>query len=129
MTDALALTKKYVCIFNGCTCSIWKFLGERLNPSHSCNLCCNCSSAGFFNPLHQAGDQTHASPVTCATAVRFLTHCATVRTPKSIKFFLLTYSRFTVFCQFLLYSTVTKSYTNTQFFFSCYFLSWSIPKD
>ena len=23
--------------FYGCTCSIWKFLGQGLNPSHSCN--------------------------------------------------------------------------------------------
>ena len=34
--------------FNGCTCGIWKFLGQKLNPSHS------CGNAESFDPLHQA---------------------------------------------------------------------------
>ena len=43
-------------------------------------LYCNCSNAGYFNPLHQARDWTHTSTAIWATAVRFLTHCATART-------------------------------------------------
>ena len=39
----------YIFIFNGCTHSIWKFLGQGLN------LSCNCGNPGFFNPLGQAG--------------------------------------------------------------------------
>ena len=62
--------------FNGHNGGIWKLLGQRLNPSHSC---CN---TGSFNPLHQARDQTCASIVTQASAVGFLTHCTTVGTPK-----------------------------------------------
>ena len=34
--------------FNGCTCGIWKFLGQKLNPS------CSCGNTESFNPLHQA---------------------------------------------------------------------------
>ena len=38
---------------NDCTHSIWKFSGQRLNPSHSCDLHHSCSNAG---PLtHCAG--------------------------------------------------------------------------
>ena len=65
---------------NGRTHNIRKFLGQGLNPSCSCNLCHSGSNAGYFNPLYLAGDGTHASAVTWATAVRFLTHCATVGT-------------------------------------------------
>ena len=36
---------------------------------------------GTLNPLHWARDQTRTSLVTPATAVRFLTHCATAGTP------------------------------------------------
>ena len=35
-----------------------------------------------FNTLHQAGDPTCASAVNQVTAMRFLTHCATVGTPQ-----------------------------------------------
>ena len=35
----------------------------------------------ILNALHWAGDQTHISVVTQATAVEFLTHCVTVGTP------------------------------------------------
>ena len=41
---------------NGCTCSIWKLLGQGLNLSHSYNLHHSCGNAGSFNLLHQAGD-------------------------------------------------------------------------
>ena len=62
-------------------CGIWKFPGQGLNPSHSCDLCCSCSNARYFNPLHWDGDQTSASIATQATAVGFLLHGATAGTP------------------------------------------------
>ena len=44
-----------------------------MNPSNS------CSNRGYFNPLCQARDGTHGcSTAASASAVRFLTHCATV---------------------------------------------------
>ena len=67
--------------FHGSTQSRWKFPGQGLNPSRSCNLCCSSSSAVSSNPLCWARDQTCTSSVTQATEVRFLTHCATVETP------------------------------------------------
>ena len=37
-----------VCCIHG----IWKFLGQELNPSHSCRICHHsCSTNGSFNPL------------------------------------------------------------------------------
>ena len=59
---------------NGHTCSIWKFLGQELNLSHSCY----CSNAGSFNPLHwgQASKLRLCSNLGCC-----LTHCDTARTP------------------------------------------------
>ena len=42
----------------GCTCGIWKFLGQGLN------LSCSFRNAGSFNPLRWARDQTRASEVT-----------------------------------------------------------------
>ena len=40
----------------------------------------------IFKPLHQAGDGAHASAATQATAVGFLTHCATAGTPITVYF-------------------------------------------
>ena len=45
---------------NDCTCSTWKFWGQRLNPSRSCDLQCSCGNARAFNLLSGARDQTHA---------------------------------------------------------------------
>ena len=47
----------WVCLyFYGLTHSIWKFLGQGLNPSHSCDIRCSCSNfARFLNPLHWLG--------------------------------------------------------------------------
>ena len=56
---------------SGHTYSIWKFLGQGLNPSHSHDLCSSCDNDRSFNPLRWAGDQTHASTATQATAVGF----------------------------------------------------------
>ena len=53
-----------------------KFLGQGLNSSHSCDLRCNCTNAGSFNPLCWARDQTCTSVETQAAAMGFLTHCA-----------------------------------------------------
>ena len=54
-----------------------KFLGQGLNPSHSCNLCWVCSSAGSFNLQHQARDQICTSAATQAATA----HCTTAGTP------------------------------------------------
>ena len=56
------------------TRGIWKFLGQGLNPSWSCDLLHSCSNARSFNPLHWTKDVTHTSAVTWATAVGSLTH-------------------------------------------------------
>ena len=52
----------------------WKFPGQRLNPSHTCNAHSSNSNTGFFDPLCLAREQTLASVATWATAVRFLTN-------------------------------------------------------
>ena len=62
---------------NGFIHSIWKFPGQGLNPGHSHS----CSNTNSFDPLPWAGNQTHASAGTRATAVRFFTHCTTAGTP------------------------------------------------
>ena len=56
-----------VFVFYGCIPSIWKFVCRGLNLNSIC--------------------RTHASAVTQASAVGFLTHCATVGTPHSCFFF------------------------------------------
>ena len=66
--------------------SMWRFPGQELNLSCSCNLCHSCSNARSFNLLHQAWDQTHTSVATGTTTVGFLTHCTTVGTP-SLQYF------------------------------------------
>ena len=62
--------------FNGHTHRIWKFPGQGLNLSCSCDLCHRS-----FNPLHQAGYGTHASAAAQAAAGRFLTCCTTAGNP------------------------------------------------
>ena len=57
--------------FFGCTHSIWKFLAQGLNLSHS------CGNTRSFNPLFQARDQTRTSAATQAAPVGFPAHCAT----------------------------------------------------
>ena len=44
----------FVC-FNGCIHGIWKFLGQELNPSHSCNLCHSCGNARSLTPCAGPG--------------------------------------------------------------------------
>ena len=73
--------------FYGCTHSIWKFLGQGLNPSPNCNLHCCCGNTGSCNPLHWAGNWTHTSTVTWASAVGFLTHCTATGIPSFILFY------------------------------------------
>ena len=73
----------FVCLLSffilgeGCTCGIWRFLGQGLNLSHSCDLCRSCGNTRSFNPVCPV----HASGATQATAVIILTHCTTVGTP------------------------------------------------
>lgn len=57
-------------------CSICKFLGQGLNPSHSYYLHHICINDRSFNPLCQ----TCVFSVTQATAVRFLNHGTRART-------------------------------------------------
>ena len=103
-------------------CGIWKFPGQGLNPSHSCDLCCSCSNARYFNPLHWAGDQTSASIATQATAVGFLLHGATAGTPSGHIL------RIKVdFVPFLLLSYVQIGDGLLFFFFSFPFLSLPFP--
>ena len=73
-------------LFISCTRDMWKFLGEGLNPSHSCKLCHSCGNNGSFNPLCRAGDWTCVSAATWASAVGFLTYCTTVGTPPPLPF-------------------------------------------
>ena len=61
----------YLFLFYGLGHAIWKFLGQTLNPSHSCDLNHSCSNTGSFNPLCWARDPTPASSVTPAAAVEF----------------------------------------------------------
>ena len=67
--------------FNGHICGIQTFPGQGFYLSHSCDLHGSCSITGSFNPLLWAEDRTCTSTVTQATAVRFLTYCATAGTP------------------------------------------------
>ena len=66
--------------FKGHTHSIWKFLGQGLNPWPGYS----CTSAEFFNTLCWARDQIHTSALVQATAVRFLTPCTMVGTPRLV---------------------------------------------
>ena len=70
--------------FHGYIQGMWKFLGQGLNPSCSCDLCHRCSNTGSFHPLHWARDQTCTSVATGATETGFLKHWITVGTPMHI---------------------------------------------
>lgn len=66
--------KKYI---YGYTHNIWKFLGQRLNPS-CCNLCHSYRQQNqILNPFCGARDQTSTSIATQAIAVGFLNNCTT----------------------------------------------------
>ena len=54
----------FLFLFNSCIHGIWKFPGQGLNPSLTCDLRCSCSTAGCFNLVCWASDQTLASTVT-----------------------------------------------------------------
>ena len=51
------IDKSLPLFFNGCTLSIWGFLGQELNLSGSYNPLHSCSNTGSFNPLHPAGTE------------------------------------------------------------------------
>ena len=44
-------------LFYGCTNSIWKSWGQRLNPSYSCHLHLSYGNAGSFNPTVPGQEQ------------------------------------------------------------------------
>ena len=69
--------------FYGCTCGIWKFLGQGLNPSHSCDLSHSCGNIRSFL-IHCTGYGPLASSVTQAAPVGFLSHCVTAGTLSSL---------------------------------------------
>ena len=68
----------YLFVYFGHTHGIWKFPGQGLYLSHSCNLCHSCGSARFFNPLCQAVDWTCTSAATQTTAIGPLIQYTTV---------------------------------------------------
>ena len=67
--------------FNGCPHGIWKFLGQGLNLSLSCDLYCGCNNTGSFNPLHLIGDLKPTSTATRDAAFGSSTPWAVARTP------------------------------------------------
>uniref|UniRef100_A0A8D1CN13 Uncharacterized protein n=1 Tax=Sus scrofa TaxID=9823 RepID=A0A8D1CN13_PIG len=44
--------------FNGCTHSIWKYPGQELNPSCSCNLHCSCGNTRTLTHCTRPGFET-----------------------------------------------------------------------
>ena len=77
-------TIAYLLFFlNGYTHSIWKFPGQELHLSHSCNPRSRCSNTESFNPPCWAGDRTHSSVATQVAIVELLTHCAIAGTPNT----------------------------------------------
>ena len=73
-THTHTYTYNFLFKFYCCTHGLWKFPGQGLN------LICSFSNARSFYPLCQARDRKHASTVTQATTIRFLTHCIKVGT-------------------------------------------------
>ena len=66
--------------FNGHTCSVWKFLGQGLNPSCSCDLCHNISNTRDLTPCTGLGIKPESpgppkSLYHCATAYAFGVIC------------------------------------------------------
>ena len=66
----------------------WPHSGIESELQLCCDLHHSCGNAGSFNPLFWAGEWTHATTVTRAAAVRFLTQWATVGTPENSYFVL-----------------------------------------
>ena len=70
--------------FYVCTHGMWKFPGQGLNLSSSCDLCHSRSSGTSFHPLSWASNGTPASAAVWATAVISLTHCTTAGAPLAL---------------------------------------------
>ena len=92
----------------GRTHSIWKFLGQGLNPGHSCNLWCSCGNASSFNPMPWAGNWTCTSIATWATQSYFFQYN---------DFFSIT-AGLQCSVDFLLYSMVTQLHIYVYILFS-----------
>ena len=80
--NSIEVTFLFTLFYFMATPTTMEVLGQGLNLSHSCYLHCSYSNARSFNPLCQARNGTHTSATTQATAVGFLTHCTTPRTPE-----------------------------------------------
>ena len=102
--------------FYDCRHSIWKFLGQGLNPNCSYNLCCNCSHT---RPGIEPAPLQWYNPLWSDSLFSFFVWLF------FILFFNFSYDWLTVFCHFQLYSKVTHSYI----FFSHYSPSCSIISD
>ena len=68
----------FLLFFFGSPFGIWKFLGQGLNLSQSCNLCYSCGKARSLTHGTRLGIK-QASPQKWAWSI---THCPTVGTPK-----------------------------------------------
>lgn len=70
--------------FYGHIHATWTFPGEELNPSHSCDLCCNF---GTLDPLtHCTGPGIHLAPLQLCSQILKLLY--TAGTPQSLFFHL-----------------------------------------
>ena len=87
------------------TCGIWKFLGQGLNPSQSCNLHHNCQ---ILNPLHRAREPTDASTET-RQIINPLCHSRNSFPPTFFLFF------FFFFLFFFLFSNYVSNFAHFNF--------------
>ena len=137
-----------VIFFNDCTCCTWKFPGQWLNPSHTATYATAAAKLDpqptlpghgsnlylWNNPNHYSWilNPPHYSRKSYFWAfypVPLIYISIFALVPYWVFYFLLEYSWFTVFPQFLLYSKVTQSHICIHYFFSYYLPSCSNPRD
>ena len=72
----------YYYSFFGCIHGIWKFLGQEVNLSHSCDLYHSCSNAGSLTHRATVGtpyaDSIHMKRWTASFIIRNFTWCTTI---------------------------------------------------
>ena len=65
---ALEIQSLFFFFFFGCTCGIWKFVGQGPNLSHSCDdLCYNCGNTGSLTHYTTAGTPRDLTVLTYST--------------------------------------------------------------